>query len=1145
MPRRALCWARFAALALFSASCATMPAPAWQLEPGGAAIPRGYAFPMVAEAAPQPPPPPVSLTASDGAGLRLAELSAHALVEDPLAFTELHLAFDNPDDRTLEGTFSITLPAGAAISRLAMRLGDDWQEGEVVEKKTAREAYEDFLHRRQDPALLEQAAGNQLSARVFPIPARGRKELIVSYSQELTEARPYVLPLRGLPELGRLDVAITLSGQASPVQVLSRTAFTPGGDLRLEQRRLTPNAGLRNGNLVLARVRPLPNVEPDPLGPTVVLLDTSASRALGFDEQLRLFDQLVHGIAAASGAKTPLAVVCFDQTAEAVFEDAAGAWDDEDVRRVRERQAFGASNLARALGWVQEHAARRGYKRVVLVGDGVATAGETSAWTLGALAAGLGKVGIERLDAVSVGGLRDDPALRKLATAGLPRDGVVAEGHLGAEGILQKLSLVTRSGIDVKVEGARWQWPERLDGVQPGDEVLVYADVPEDQPVRVRVDGALGPPLALRHVARPLLERSWAKAKIAGLLEQQGPEPQPRLLREVVALSTAFRVLSPYTSLLVLETDQDYARFQLDRKALASILTVDGGKLAAANRKPPSNPGAPGGDERMADARRRGNAAPLLAPPRPAPAPPPAHEAPAAVASAAPAATGNSIHDSFGAGGLGLTGVGQGGGGRGQGIGLGAAGTTGRGAGIGRGQGFGSGQGRISGSHRAATPKVRMGATQVSGRLSPDAILPTVRRSFGRLRACYENGLRTSPGLQGRVAMRFVISHDGSVASAANAGSNLQDTDVLECVRRVFLSMRFPPPEGGIITVTYPIIFTPGGDGSGERAATLSAEDVPPPREVPKPVRADPYTGRFKTVMELLSVGNTKTAVESAFAWHHEEPGDVMALVALGEALEAEGAGPAAARVYGSLIDLFPARADLRRFAGERLERIKGDDALALAIDTFAKAVEDRPDHPESHRLLAFARLRKGDHLGAFNALLRGMDQRYPRGRFRGVDRIMREDLGLIAAAWIKAEPKRRDEILANVASAGGVVEDAPSLRFVLSWETDANDVDFHIEDAEGGHAYYQTPALPSGGDLYADVTTGYGPECFNIRLPRDRRSAVYKLRAHYYARGPMGYGMGKLEIIDHDGKGGLSFEQRPYVVMADHAFVDLGAVTR
>ena len=120
------------------------------------------------------------------------------------------------------------------------------------------------------------------------------------------------------------------------------------------------------------------------------------------------------------------------------------------------------------------------------------------------------------------------------------------------------------------------------------------------------------------------------------------------------------------------------------------------------------------------------------------------------------------------------------------------------------------------------------------------------------------------------------------------------------------------------------------------------------------------------------------------------------------------------------------------------------------------------------------------------------------------------------------------------------------SLRFVLNWETDANDVDFHIHDARGGHAYFSSRKLPSGGELYADVTTGYGPECFTIPFAGKGKApaAPYRLEAHYYSRGPMGYGMGKLEIIDHDGSGGLTFEERPFVAMVDHAFVELGTVT-
>ena len=154
---------------------------------------------------------PFSLTSSEGIGLELLSLRSRAVVADPLAFTELHMVFQNPQDRQIEGRFEINLPPGAAISRFAMKIGGDWQEAEVVELQAARRAYEDALHRRQDPALLEKNAGNRFSARVFPIPARAVKEIIVSYSEALpSNSEPYRLLLRGLPKLKDLEAASTL-----------------------------------------------------------------------------------------------------------------------------------------------------------------------------------------------------------------------------------------------------------------------------------------------------------------------------------------------------------------------------------------------------------------------------------------------------------------------------------------------------------------------------------------------------------------------------------------------------------------------------------------------------------------------------------------------------------------------------------------------------------------------------------------------------------------------------------------------------------------------------------------------------------------------------------------------------------------------
>lgn len=67
------------------------------------------------------PEAPISLTAADGTGLVLESLHAEAVMEGPLAFTEMHMTFRNPQPRILEGRFQVTLPVGASVSRRRLR----------------------------------------------------------------------------------------------------------------------------------------------------------------------------------------------------------------------------------------------------------------------------------------------------------------------------------------------------------------------------------------------------------------------------------------------------------------------------------------------------------------------------------------------------------------------------------------------------------------------------------------------------------------------------------------------------------------------------------------------------------------------------------------------------------------------------------------------------------------------------------------------------------------------------------------------------------------------------------------------------------------------------------------------------------------
>lgn len=169
---------------------------------------------------------------------------------------------------------------------------------------------------------------------------------------------------------------------------------------------------------------------------------------------------------------------------------------------------------------------------------------------------------------------------------------------------------------------------------------------------------------------------------------------------------------------------------------------------------------------------------------------------------------GDDLGSGNGRGGLGLSQPGDGAGGPGAGVGVGALGTLSGGSG-GTPGGFGASHGRPGGSHPTRGPRIRAVSSSVSGRLPPAVIQRIVRQNFGRFRNCYEPGVARNPNLQGRVAVRFVIGRDGGVASVANAGSSLADSQVVSCVVRTFYGLSFPKPESGTVRVEYPIVFSP------------------------------------------------------------------------------------------------------------------------------------------------------------------------------------------------------------------------------------------------------------------------------------------------------------------------------------------------
>ena len=85
----------------------------------------------------------------------------------------------------LEGTFYFPLPPDASLSRLAMYVGPKLMEGGMAERDYARQVFETIKTRQLDPALLEWVDGSTFKMRVFPLEGRQEKRIILSYTQKL------------------------------------------------------------------------------------------------------------------------------------------------------------------------------------------------------------------------------------------------------------------------------------------------------------------------------------------------------------------------------------------------------------------------------------------------------------------------------------------------------------------------------------------------------------------------------------------------------------------------------------------------------------------------------------------------------------------------------------------------------------------------------------------------------------------------------------------------------------------------------------------------------------------------------------------------------------------------------------------------
>jgi TonB family protein len=100
----------------------------------------------------------------------------------------------------------------------------------------------------------------------------------------------------------------------------------------------------------------------------------------------------------------------------------------------------------------------------------------------------------------------------------------------------------------------------------------------------------------------------------------------------------------------------------------------------------------------------------------------------------------------------------------------------------------------------------------ISGGLTKEEFTKVLNRHQNEIRSCYDQALRIKPKLEGRVAVKFIVTGQGDVVNPEVITSDtINDENLKACMANVVRSWKFPEPKGGgNVTVTYPWSFKPG-----------------------------------------------------------------------------------------------------------------------------------------------------------------------------------------------------------------------------------------------------------------------------------------------------------------------------------------------
>lgn len=511
---------------------------------------------------------PVLKVAGAEQPVRLEQARIDSHVAGGLGETRIELVFRNPNRRVLEGSLEFPLAEGQQVTGFALDIDGELRDAVPVPKAQGRQVFEAIERRGVDPGLLEQTAGNQFRLRIYPIPAMGTRRVAITVREALSVEAPglrWTLPLQFARQAQSVQLSLDAVGSGVPVAngkaplVLAphdgawRSRWQgPGTALPAQlgwtlplPRGVDAVRGRFEGEQYLMVQVPVPVASRARTLPRRVglLWDASGSaRNRDTAAELAVLDRYFRAI---GNGEVQLTVLRDHAEPTRRFAIRQGDWSA--LRRHLEAlPRDGASALG---AWT----AQTDVDEYLLVSDGLANYGTRDRPGLGVQ---------QRLYALSGAGARtDSDRLRAWTRAGrgqlLVVDGAGDVEAAAARLLRDNPAEVVADGegladLQVDTERAGYGWVRVLGRVQRADAVL-RLQVPDAHGARRTVTVRLAD---VPDTGGELVAHAWADAQRRALAGDAGANRAA-----IQALSQRFGLVGPDTSLLVLETLDDYLRY--------------------------------------------------------------------------------------------------------------------------------------------------------------------------------------------------------------------------------------------------------------------------------------------------------------------------------------------------------------------------------------------------------------------------------------------------------------------------------------------------------------------------------------------------------------------------------------------------------